>query len=98
MVIRCNDRLADALGFETGDMPLAASHDGVTIFETSFFGQDAISDPYLPDWLHSVESEDQCISVKAGKAPRKNIYFPFPALEIRCSDIGIALGIAKPII
>ncbi len=98
MVIRRNDRFIDTLGFEAGDMPLAASHDGVTIFETSFLGQNAIPNFYLPDRFHSIGSKDQCISVKAGEAARKDIYFPFPALEIRCSDIGIALSIAKPII
>lgn len=98
MVVRRNDRFIDTLGFEAGNMPLAASHDSVTVFETSFLGQNAISNFYLPDRFHSIGSKDQCISVKAGEAARKDIYFPFPALEIRCSDIGIALSSAKPII
>lgn len=98
MVVRRNDRFIDTLGFEAGDMPLAASHDGVTIFETSFLGQNAISNFYLPDRFHSIGSKDQCISVKAGKASREDIYFPFPTSEVGRSNIRIALSFRKPII
>lgn len=57
-------------------------HDGVAFFEPSFLCQNLISGSYLPDWFQPFGSKDKCISVKAGKATRKDIDLSSPVAEI----------------
>ena len=98
MVVCGNDRFPKTLGFETDNIAIMAIHDGVAFFEPSFLCQDIISGSYLPDWFQSFRSENQRISIKAGKSACKDIYFSSPVLETGCGNVRIALSVRKPII
>lgn len=98
MVVRGNDRLPETLGFEADNIPFMALHDGIALSEPSFLCQDVVSGSYLPDRFQPFGSENQRIPVKAGETACKDIYLPFPVLEIGCGNVRIALGVRKPII
>lgn len=98
MVIRGNDRLPEALGFETDNTPFMALHDGVALSEPSFLCQDIIPGFYLPDRFQPFGSETQRISVKARESACKDLDLSSPVPKIGCGNVRIALGVRKPII
>lgn len=98
MVVSGNDWFPETLGFETDNIAFKAIHDSVAFSEPSFLSQDVISGSYLPDRFQPFGSENQRISIKAGKPACKDIYLSFPVPEIGCGNVCIALSIWKPII